>query len=61
MVSQQTIKAGKAFVELGVSDMTKKGLNSVQRSMNRFAGRMARFSRRMAGMAALIGLPMMVR
>ena len=58
MASQQTIKAGKAFVELGVSDMTKKGLNSVQRSMNRFAGRMARFSRRMAGMAALIGLPM---
>lgn len=59
MASQQTIKAGKAFVELGVSDMTKKGLNSVQRSMNRFAGRMAAFSRRMAGMAALIGLPML--
>ena len=58
MASQQTIKAGKAFVEFGVSDMTKKGLNSVQRSMNRFAGRMAVFSRRMAGMAALIGLPM---
>ena len=58
MASEQTIKAGKAFVEFGVSDMTKKGLNSVQRSMNRFAGRMAVFSRRMAGMAALIGLPM---
>ena len=58
MASEQTIRAGKANVELGVSDMTKKGLNSVQRSMNRFAGRMARFSRRMAGMAGLIGLPM---
>tara|TARA_B100000519_G_scaffold57573_1_gene48140 strand:- start:641 stop:2989 length:2349 start_codon:yes stop_codon:yes gene_type:complete len=58
MVFQSAIKAGKAYVELAVSDQTKNGLNRVTRSMNRFGYRMSRLGRRMMMVGGALGIPL---
>lgn len=55
----QSIRAGKAYVELGVLDQTKKGLQLAERNLTKFGVQVNKFSRRFMKAGTMIGLPLL--
>lgn len=55
-----TVPAGKAVVQTGVQDNTKKGVDSIEKRFKAMSARLSRLSRKTATAAAAIGAPLVL-
>ena len=59
-MSSSGIRAGRAFVEVGMKDKLTGGLNKLQKRFKNFGAGMARVGLKIAGLGAAIGAPLLL-